>query len=258
MSILSDIEIKQLSTIPNFVVEKLIPSLQSPSNDIYISPYQVTEYSYSDEETIKRNMKQPHQDTGIINYRPLTDEEKNKYPVMISPFMENQVRKTDDGNKVISYGVSSYGYDIRAGFKYKVFTNVNSAVVDPKDLDPKSFINVELDKVGDYIIIPPNSFILTHSLEHLNMPRNVTGVVLGKSTYARAGITTLCTPLECGWSGYVTLEFQNTSSLPCKFYAGEGCCQVLFFEGNRICQTSYADRDGKYMNQPADVVLPTV
>jgi dCTP deaminase len=175
----------------------------------------------------------------------------------IEPFYEKQVRYREEEPKerVISYGVSSYGYDLRAGLKFKIFSNTHCGVVDPKDFDNRNFVDVELEKASDYILIPPNGFILTHSMEHIRMPRDVTGVVLGKSTIARSGLDTLCTPLEAGWEGHVTLEFSNTTPLPVKFYAGEGCCQVLFFRGGD-CITSYADRGGKYMGQSADVILP--
>lgn len=175
---------------------------------------------------------------------------------MISPFTGRQVKEID-GKRAISWGLSSYGYDLRCGLKFKIFSNINSTCVDPKNFDPRAFVDVEVSNVGDCVIIPPNSFVLAHSLEHIAMPRNVTAVVLGKSTYARVGVSCLATPLEAGWAGFVTLEFANTTPLPVKLYAGEGCCQVLFFEG-RQCKVSYADRAGKYMNQGAEVVLPLV
>lgn len=179
------------------------------------------------------------------------------YRSMIEPFTPDQVRKHDTGEKCISYGLSSYGYDLRAGFEFKIFSNVNSTVVDPKNFDNNSFVEVVVKNPGDFILIPPNSFVLTHSLEKINMPRNVTGVVTGKSTLARCGIICICTPLESEWSGFITLEFANTTPLPVKLYAGEGCCQVLFYEGSP-CDVSYADRSGKYMNQENKVVLPKV
>ena len=178
----------------------------------------------------------------------------NGYKPLITPFSSDLVRQVAD-KKIISYGVSSYGYDLRAGDEYKVFTNVSCKEIDPKNIDEDTFITVKKDK--DYILIPPNGFILTYSQEHLCIPRNVTGIVIGKSTYARAGIVCICTPLESGWSGHVTLEFANTTSLPVRFYPGEGCCQVLFLTGNE-CGVSYADRGGKYMNQGKEVVLPKV
>ncbi len=176
---------------------------------------------------------------------------------LITPFQETQVKLSEKGERVISYGVSSYGYDLRAGHKFKIFTNIASAVVDPKNFDSKSFVDIEVENDGDFVIVPPNSFLLTYSIEKIKMPRNLTGVVLGKSTYARCGVICNCTPLEAGWEGHVTLEFSNTTPLPMKFYAGEGCCQVLFFQGNP-CSTSYADRSGKYQDQGCEVVLPKV
>lgn len=189
--------------------------------------------------------------------RRITATERNKEQPMISPFVPKSVNQDENGNKIISYGLSSYGYDLRCGNKFKVFSNINACVVDPKGLDEKSFVDVEVED-GEYVIVPPNSFALTYSLEEINVPRNVTGIVLSKSTYARTGLICLATPLEAGWKGYVTLEFSNTTPLPMKLYAGEGCCQVLWFEGDRHCMVSYGDRNGKYQNQKAEVTLPRV
>lgn len=176
---------------------------------------------------------------------------------MIEPFVPNQVKLISDNNKfikVISYGLSSFGYDIRLGTRFKIFTNVNSAIVDPKNFDNKTFVDFE----GDVCIIPPNSFVLCHSLEYIRMPTDVTGIVLGKSTYARCGISCLATPLEAGWEGHVTLEFANTTPLPAKLYANEGACQILFYQGRGKCSVSYADRGGKYMHQSAEPIAPKV
>lgn len=170
---------------------------------------------------------------------------------MISPFESNQVRMTEDGRKAISYGVSSYGYDIRCSREFKVFTNINSTIIDPKNFDPLSFVEIE----GDHCIIPPNSFALARTVEYFKIPRDVLTVCLGKSTYARCGIIVNVTPFEPEWEGYVTLEFSNTTPLPAKIYANEGCAQVLFFRGDEVCETSYADRDGKYQGQTG-VTLP--
>jgi dCTP deaminase len=159
---------------------------------------------------------------------------------MIDPFVEGQVR---DG--VISYGLSSYGYDLRVSDEFKVFTNVYNAVVDPKNFAPNSFVDVQTD----VCIIPPNSFALARSIEYFRIPRNVLTVCLGKSTYARAGILTNVTPFEPMWEGHVTLEISNTTPLPAKIYANEGLCQVLFFEGDDAPEVSYADRKGKYQGQ---------
>jgi dCTP deaminase len=165
---------------------------------------------------------------------------------MIEPFVESQRR---DG--VISYGLSSYGYDARVSSHFKIFTNVDSATVDPKDFAQNSFV----DRDTDVCIIPPNSFALAHTVEYFRVPRDVMVICLGKSTYARCGIIVNVTPLEPGWEGHVTLEFSNTTPLPAKVYANEGACQFLFLQGNEPCETSYADRAGKYMGQRG-VTLP--
>lgn len=163
---------------------------------------------------------------------------------MITPFEPNLVR-ANDGKKVISYGVSSYGYDIRVANEFKIFTNINNAIVDPKNFDENAFI----EHTGDYCIIPPNSFALARTVEYFRIPRNVLTVCVGKSTYARCGIIVNVTPFEPEWEGYVTLEFSNTTPLPAKIYAWEGCAQVLFFESDQQCLTSYKDRNGKYQGQ---------
>ena len=170
---------------------------------------------------------------------------------MIEPFEPGQVRTRSDGQKIVSYGTSSYGYDIRCAPEFKVFTNIYSTVVDPKNFDEKSFVDIE----GDVCIIPPNSFALARTIEYFRIPRNVLTICLGKSTYARCGIIVNVTPLEPGWEGHVTLEFSNTTPLPAKIYANEGACQFLFLKGNEPCEVSYADRAGKYMRQQG-VTLP--
>ena len=171
---------------------------------------------------------------------------------MIEPFEPGQVRYDGD-RKLISYGTSSYGYDGRCSNEFKIFTNINTTIVDPKDFNPKSLV----DFVGDECIIPPNSFALTRTVEYFRIPRNVLTVCLGKSTYARCGIIVNVTPFEPEWEGYVTLEFSNTTPLPAKIYAGEGCAQVLFFESDEVCETSYRDRGGKYQGQKG-VTLPKI
>ena len=170
---------------------------------------------------------------------------------MIEPFSENQVRIDERGNKLISYGVSSYGYDVRCSNEFKVFTNFHSAIVDPKSFDEKSFVDIE----SDICVIPPNSFALARTVEYFRIPRNVLTICLGKSTYARCGIIVNVTPLELEWEGHVTLEFSNTTNLPAKIYAGEGVAQMLFFESDEECETSYKDRGGKYQGQTG-VTLP--
>ena len=165
---------------------------------------------------------------------------------MIEPFVDGQVR---EGN--ISYGLSSYGYDARVAPEFKIFTNVDSAVVDPKNFSDKSFV----DRDTDVCVIPPNSFALARTVEYFRVPKDVLVICLGKSTYARCGIIVNVTPLEPGWEGHVTLEFSNTTPLPAKIYANEGACQFLFLQGNEPCETAYSDRSGKYQGQTG-VTLP--
>ena len=171
---------------------------------------------------------------------------------MIEPFEPGQVR-TANGQRIISYGTSSYGYDVRCSREFKVFTNIHSATVDPKDFSDKSFVDVE----SDVCIIPPNSFALARTVEYFRIPRNVLTICLGKSTYARCGIIVNVTPFEPEWEGYVTLEFSNTTPLPAKIYANEGVAQVVFFESDEVCETSYKDRGGKYQGQ-VGVTLPKI
>jgi len=164
---------------------------------------------------------------------------------MIEPFEEKQVRTSGEGGRVISYGLSSYGYDLRVSREFKVFTNVFNTVVDPKLFDEKSFVHMETD----ICIVPPNSFALARSVEYFRIPRDVLTICVGKSTYARCGIIVNVTPFEPEWEGHVTLEISNTTPLPAKIYANEGLAQVVFFQAAEECETSYADRSGKYMKQ---------
>ena len=170
---------------------------------------------------------------------------------MIEPFEPGQVRQDSRGDKIVSFGTSSYGYDVRCSREFKVFTNIHSATVDPKAFDESSFVDVE----SDVCIIPPNSFALARTVEYFRIPRNVLTICLGKSTYARCGIIVNVTPLEPEWEGHVTLEFSNTTTLPAKIYANEGVAQMLFFESDEVCEVSYKDRGGKYQGQRG-VTLP--
>ena len=169
---------------------------------------------------------------------------------MISPFEPQQVRQSD-GQKIVSYGTSSYGYDVRCSNEFKIFTNINNAIVDPKQFVDDSFVSV----TSDVCIIPPNSFALARTMEYFRIPRSVLTICMGKSTYARCGIIVNVTPLEPEWEGHVTLEFSNTTPLPAKIYANEGVAQMLFLESDEVCETSYADRGGKYQKQTG-VTLP--
>ena len=171
---------------------------------------------------------------------------------MIEPFEAGQVKEVQ-GRRIVSYGTSSYGYDVRCSTEFKIFTNINSTIVDPKHFDEKNFV----DYRGEVCIIPPNSFALARTVEYFRIPRNVLTICLGKSTYARCGIIVNVTPLEPEWEGIVTLEVSNTTPLPARIYAGEGIAQFLFFEGNEACETSYADKKGKYQAQHG-VTLPRI
>ena len=201
----------------------------------------------------------------IPSHLQLKRADGGNFKPMIEPFESGQVRvkkpysaefDTDlllNRGKIISYGTSSYGYDVRCAPEFKIFTNINSAIVDPKNFDERAFVGFS----GDRCIIPPNSFILARSVEYLRIPRDVLVVCVGKSTYARVGIVCNVTPLEPEWEGHITLEFTNTTNLPAVMYANEGCAQLLFFQAdsNDICETSYLDRGGKYQGQTG-VTLP--
>lgn len=169
---------------------------------------------------------------------------------MITPFTSQQI-KTSDNNQLISYGLSSYGYDVRSADEFKIFTNIKAAIVDPKNFDRDSFVDVK----SDVCIIPPNSFVLARTVEYFKIPRNVLVICLGKSTYARCGIIVNVTPLEPEWEGHITLEFSNTTTLPAKIYANEGVAQLIFLEADEPCEVSYKDRHGKYQGQTG-VTLP--
>ena len=169
---------------------------------------------------------------------------------MIEPFQEIQIKSNGNG-RIVSYGTSSYGYDVRCADEFKVFTNINSSMVDPKNFDDQSFVDIK----SDVCTIPPNSFALARTVEYFRIPRQVLTLCLGKSTYARCGIIVNVTPLEPEWEGHVTLEFSNTTSLPAKIYANEGVAQFIFLESDEVCETSYKDRDGKYQGQKG-VTLP--
>jgi len=167
---------------------------------------------------------------------------------MIEPFVDGQVSAG-----IVSYGLSSYGYDIRVADEFKVFTNINNTVIDPKAFDPRSFVDIK----ADVCIVPPNSFALARTIEYFRIPRDVLTVCLGKSTYARCGIIVNVTPFEPEWEGFVTLEISNTTPLPAKIYANEGIAQVLFFQSDEVCERSYADKKGKYLKQTG-VTLPKI
>jgi dCTP deaminase len=173
---------------------------------------------------------------------------------MIEPFEQTQIRKSQSGDNLVSYGLSSYGYDIRVANEFKIFTNICNSVIDPKKFDRKSFVDLETD---EHCIVPPNSFVLARSIEYFRIPRDVLTICLGKSTYARCGIIVNVTPFEPEWEGHVTIEISNTTPLPAKIYSNEGIAQVIFFKAESSCTTSYADRKGKYMKQQG-ITIPRI
>lgn len=290
MSIKSDKWIRRQCTPPSFMKKVVVPHAIMASCDVHLKPYMEWAPTHQTDDEILDEIRTfwDNPEVGTKDFRPLTKEEIKAFEPMISPFEPNLVRKHlikqahhhegtfglmaqpkdsriidadlyPESNaykteKVVSYGTSSYGYDIRCAPSFKVFTNINSTVVDPKNFDDKNYVDVH----GDYCIIPPNSFALARTVEYFRIPRNVLAICLGKSTYARCGIIVNVTPLEPEWEGYLTLEFSNTTPLPAKVYAGEGCAQLLFFESDEDCETSYKDRGGKYQNQVDQPVPPKV
>jgi dCTP deaminase len=206
-------------------------------------PYSINDIQISTEpKTYQKNRVNMKSDSWI---RKMAQSQQ-----MIEPFEAYQIKQNQTG-RVISYGTSSYGYDVRCANEFKIFTNVNSTIVDPKNFDERNFVNVD----ADVCIIPPNSFVLTRSVEYFRIPRDVLVICVGKSTYARMGIVVNTTPLEPEWHGHITLELSNTTPLPAKIYANEGIAQLIFLSAGEMCETSYADRQGKYQGQRG-VTLP--
>lgn len=180
-------------------------------------------------------------------------EKMAKEHAMIEPFAKEQIRFSENGRPIVSYGLSSYGYDLRISNEFKLFTNVYSSIIDPKSFTEDAFVDI----IAEECLIPPNSFALARSIEYFRIPRNILSICLGKSTYARCGIIVNVTPFEPEWEGYVTIEISNTTSLPAKIYANEGIAQVIFFEAKNCCKISYADRKGKYQKQKG-ITIPQV
>lgn len=246
MTIKSDRWIREKCQPPNFIVTEYRRTL----NSIMPGHYETVNYpSYNTAEYLEREVELSSTSFyGVRDFRALNYAEVSAFKPMISPFEPAQVRYNLDNlnEKVISYGLSSYGYDIRCADEFKVFTNINSTMVDPKDFREDCFVNVS---GKGYCIIPPNSFALARTVETFKIPRNVLTICLGKSTYARIGLIVNVTPFEPEFEGQVVLEFSNTTPLPAKVYANEGCAQVVFFESDEACEVSYKDRGGKYQNQ---------
>lgn len=241
MSILSDKEISILSYVPDAALENTFGSKRSLVKVV------------DKEEGKFFSLRDGNIYSGLTLHPPTFDELNQHRRPMIYPFSDKLVNKNERDEKLISYGLSSYGYDVRIANEFKVFTNVNSTILDPKNFDTDSFVHIE----GDVCIIPPNSFVLARTKEYFCMPKDVTALVTSKSTYARLGIEVLTTVIEAGWEGEIVLEYANLSPIPAKLYAGEGAAQLLFFRGNVPCNVSYADRKGKYQGQTG-ITLPKV
>lgn len=265
MSILSDTEIKHLCLPPTFVVTEKVHDYHQGSVSMY--PKTVETFSYLSEEEIMLKMQDRLKPTagrrmydqhslGVVSYRKLTETELSDFKPMISPYSSESVKTTPEGKKIPSWGSSSYGYDIRIGRNFKLFTRPSANLTKPIIIDVCDFASTETDVVVDYIDvdyieIPPHGFVLGHSLEHINMPDQITAICMGKSSVARVGLHMCITPLECGWSGYITIELENMTDFPIRLHSGIGISQLLFLKADQPCEVSYSDRGGKYQNQPA-------
>lgn len=271
--ILNDKEIKELCIMPTFVVSRWIkkdPSHVDAVFDVFVEPELVDSFTHQTEEELLKEVAESNHviKRGTKCFRKLTPEELSNFNPMIENFIGKQVktRKIPNRNqdssfhylepedqRIVSYGLSSFGYDFRVANEFKIFTNINSTVVDPLNFDDRCFT----DFVGDVCIVPPNSFVLARTVEKFNIPPDIVGICTGKSTIARSGLSILVTPLEPNWSGFLTLEFANTTPLPVKLHSGMGGGQIMFYRGNRP-DVTYADRNGKYQNQGPEVVTPRV
>jgi len=251
--ILSDKQIKELCVPPPFMVTKRYVH----STNMSLNYSDKEEFSYGPFEKLNAAAldysSQYGIRSGLVSFRETTPEEKAAFRPMVSPYIDHQIKQDDNGNKIISAGQSSYGYDIRITDEFKIFTNINSTVVNPKDFDNRSYTDFR----GPVCIIPPNSFVLARSLEYFKMPEDMTGIVFSKSTYARCGIACFTTVIEAGWEGELVLEFSNTTSLPAMLFANEGAAQIVFLQGDHNCEVSYLTRNGKYQGQTG-ITLPKV
>lgn len=263
MSLLADHQLKKFCKTPNFILTREYgdPVINENNPEAPAKCLTVTEPCYYDEAFIQELMKD---DNSYIHYAPANEAEKVAIArPMIYPFIPNQVRvateetiaacNMDDikvGDKIISYGLSSYGYDVRLASEFKIFTDMNSAIIDPLNFSE----DVYFDHKGSYCIIPPGGYMLSRTVEYFRIPRDITAVCVGKSTYARVGAVVNVTPIEAGFEGYVVIEISNATRSPMKIYAGMGISQFLFHKGNKQCEVSYADRDGKYQGQTGIVV----
>lgn len=260
--ILADKQIIKLCELPKFVIVRVTPLVQQVPEAITgtmvskIIPVTTYEFSYLTEKEIAAEVI-AKKDTTFSHLRELTEEEKFNQKPMIYPFSEEQIKENscEDGSieKLISYGCGPYSYDLTLASEFKVFTNINSAIVDPKDFDEKAYTEIKTDM----LVVPPNSFVLGRTNEYINMPNVLTGILLSKSTYARVGLNMFATAVQCGFFGHIVLEFANTTSLPIKLYANEGCAQILFLRGDIAPNSTYAEQKGKYNGQTG-ITLPFV
>lgn len=257
MTILNDKQIKALCIKPSFMLRKEVID----TNGLFPIRNFVEIPSHETEEALKKN-----KEVDYCGFRTLTEEESNSFKPMIEGFVDQQKREevinfapNENGGidcttrKIISFGLSSFGYDVRLDRKFKIFTNINSALIDPLNFDEKCLVDFE----GDYVIVPPNSYVLGNTVESFNIPNDIQVICVGKSTYARAGVIINVTPIEAGFSGQVVIEISNSTPLPVKVYANMGIAQFLFLQGDSPCEVSYADRNGKYQNQTG-ITLPKV
>lgn len=256
----SDNQIEALCTLPTFVITELVAD-ENPRVREFTAQNNFVHMTLAEVETLPKANTKDHRvnkdqrivnaSMGLVSYRELTEDEKEAYPLMIAPYSNQQHRFDDNGNKIISWGQSSFGYDVRLAGEFKIFSNLNSIAIDPLNFDDKCLH----DHKGPFCIIPPNSYILGKTIEYFNIPRDVQVVCVGKSTYARAGAIVNVTPIEPGFKGNVVIEVSNSTPLPLKVYANMGISQFLFFKGSEPCKVSYADRDGKYQGQTS-IVTP--
>lgn len=257
MTILADFEIRKLCTPPTFMVTERINSFLAGETEnwgINCLPKTITYLTQlTEDELMLTKQSVDHSDTGIVFYRKLTDKEIADYKPMISPYVEKQIKVDENGNRTLSYGQSSMGYDVRLADEFKIFTNIRSTMIDPLDFDQDCLV----DHKGPFVIIPPNSYILGRTVETFNIPKDILVLCVGKSTMARAGAIVNVTPIEPGFIGVVVIEISNSTSLPLKVYANAGIAQFLFMKASGPCEVSYGDRSGKYMHQ-IDVQTPLV
>lgn len=246
----SDRWIRQQCVPAPFMVKEMVPVPQTPGFDVYYLPKVMWRLTHMTEEQILAAIAHnKFSEIGIKDFRPATPEDLANFRPMIAPYIPGQVRAVESElaapKKIVSYGTSSFGYDVRLADKFKIFTNINNGIIDPLAVNDKCYVDFE----GDKCIIPPNSYVLGHTIETFDIPRDVMVICLGKSTYARCGAIVNVTPIEAGFRGQVVIEISNATNLPLVVHANQGIAQFLFFQSDEACEVSYADRGGKYQDQ---------